>query len=97
MSDWRLTPLARADLDDIWDYTAETWGGPQAENYVRASVATCDGIAAGHAATQDAAHIRPGYRKALSGRHVLFYRERPAGIDVVRVLHQRMDVDVQPF
>lgn len=97
MTDWRLTPRARADLDDIWDYTAETWGVAQAEAYIRAIAATCDGIASGSAATQSAEHIRAGYRRALSGRHVLFYRQAEAGIVVVRILHQRMDVDVQPF
>jgi toxin ParE1/3/4 len=42
---------------------------------------------------EDASHIRPGYRKQLSGRHVIYYRETEEGvIEVVRVLHQRMDV-----
>lgn len=38
--------------------------------------------------------IRPGYRKLSAGSHTLFYRVTGEGtIDVVRVLHQRMDVD----
>jgi len=38
--------------------------------------------------------IRPGYRKLAAGSHMLFYRVSVEGvIDVVRVLHQRMDVD----
>ena len=28
-----LTPRARADLDEIWDYTADRWGLDQAETY----------------------------------------------------------------
>jgi toxin ParE1/3/4 len=27
-----------------------------------------------------------------SGAHVIFYREIAAGIDIVRILHRRMDV-----
>ena len=37
--------------------------------------------------------IREGYRKHLAGRHVIFYRTMDTGVDVVRVLHQRMDFD----
>jgi toxin ParE1/3/4 len=38
--------------------------------------------------------IRPGYRKLAAGSHILYYPVRPDGvIDIVRVLHQRMDVD----
>ncbi|WP_299733503.1 type II toxin-antitoxin system RelE/ParE family toxin [uncultured Tateyamaria sp.] len=95
MNDWRLTPAARADLDDIWDYTVKTWGADQAEAYVRALIAACAGIATGATPTQDVAHVRPGYRKALSGRHVLYLRQSETGVEVVRILHQRMDVDRQ--
>jgi toxin ParE1/3/4 len=38
--------------------------------------------------------IRPGYRKLAAGSHTLFYRVAAEDvIDVVRILHQRMDVD----
>ncbi len=35
MKRWRLTRKARADLADIWNYTAELWGVVQAERYIR--------------------------------------------------------------
>jgi toxin ParE1/3/4 len=41
---------------------------------------------------QSAEAIRVGYRKHLSGSHVIYYRQSGAGIAVVRILHQRMDV-----
>jgi toxin ParE1/3/4 len=38
--------------------------------------------------------IRSGYRKLAAGSHTLFYRVTAEDvIEVVRVLHQRMDVD----
>jgi toxin ParE1/3/4 len=37
--------------------------------------------------------LRPGYYKYPSGSHVLFYRLITDGIDVVRILHERMDYD----
>lgn len=30
-----LSPRARADLDGIWDYTAERWNADQADRYIR--------------------------------------------------------------
>jgi hypothetical protein len=38
--------------------------------------------------------VRPGYRKHTVGSHTLYHRIASAGvIDVVRILHHRMDVD----
>ncbi len=100
MTTYRMTPAAQADLGAIWDYTAQTWGAAQAESYVRAIVSTCDALVQGSRSSQSAEHIRPGYRKAASGRHMIYFKpsspvltdDRTQGIDVIRILHQRMDV-----
>lgn len=97
MTGYVLTPAARADLDDIWDYTHTTWGPAQAETYLRAIDAACVGVAAGTTASQSAAHIREGYRRAYTGQHVLFYRQSDGQTVIVRILHQRMDVDTHLF
>ena len=44
---------------------------------------------------RSAGAIRRGYRKHPCGSHVIFYREIAVGIDVVRILHRRMDVPRQ--
>lgn len=35
MSQVVLSPKAKSDLSEIWDYTLEQWGVEQAEKYVR--------------------------------------------------------------
>jgi plasmid stabilization system protein ParE len=35
VSRYVLSPAARADLEQIWDYTCERWDDDQAEEYVR--------------------------------------------------------------
>jgi toxin ParE1/3/4 len=35
MSRYVLSPRARADLDDIWAYSAQRWGTDQAKDYIR--------------------------------------------------------------
>jgi toxin ParE1/3/4 len=88
-----LSPRAQRDIDDIWDYTAERWGPSQAEFYIRQIWRHIETVAAlpssGHACDD----IRKGYYRSLVGSHVLFYRVIDGGIDVVRVLHGRMDVE----
>jgi len=42
---------------------------------------------------QDCSDIRAGYFKISCGSHFLFYRLTADGVDVVRILHERMDYD----
>jgi toxin ParE1/3/4 len=37
--------------------------------------------------------IRPGYMSYAVGSHILFFRRAGTDVDVVRVLHARMDFD----
>ena len=92
MSGYRLSRKAVADLSGIWDYTAERWGVEQAERYIRGIRGACESLANGRQRGQDASLIRHGYRKLIMGTHVLFFRPLSDGwIEVVRILHQRMD------
>ena len=69
----------------------------QAETYIRQLWK--DVAAVGHdpALGRECTHVRPGYRKHASGWHVLFYRRGADGVEVVRVLHQRMDYEQHDF
>ena len=91
MKEFVLSPAAELDLDDMWDYSAEHWGLNQAERYIRMIEDTIVGLAQGTQPSQGASHIRAGYRRALIGSHVLFFKETDTLIDVIRILHQRMD------
>ncbi len=87
-----LSPKARADLDGVWDYTAERWDADQADRYVRQIAETVSRLADGTLPRRKADDVRAGYFRQPTGSHVIFYRQDPdGGIVVVRVLHQRMD------
>ncbi|MEY8013771.1 type II toxin-antitoxin system RelE/ParE family toxin [Mycobacterium servetii] len=89
-----LSPAAQADLEQIWDYTYDRWGVDQAEDYLRELQHAINRIAANPRIGRACDEIRPGYRKLAAGSHTLFYRVTAGNvIDVVRILHQRMDVD----
>jgi toxin ParE1/3/4 len=97
MTGYLLSPAAQADLEQIWDYTARNWGKDQAARYILGIRDACQALADGRRQGRPIDDIRPGYRKLAVGSHVLFYRlfyrVADAGlIDVIRILHQRMDV-----
>jgi toxin ParE1/3/4 len=92
MRGYKLSPAAKADLGDIWDYTARHWGEYQADRYVLGIRDACEALATGRRKGIAIDDIRAGYRKLAVGSHFLFYRLTDAGLVVVRILHQRMDV-----
>lgn len=89
-----LSPAARADLEQIWDYAEERWGVDQAEEYVRELRYVIERVAANPRIGRTCDDTRHGYRKVSASSHMLFYRLTAEGVvDVVRVLHQRMDTE----
>jgi toxin ParE1/3/4 len=89
---YRLFPLAETDLEDIWLYTFKNWSREQADRYHANLIAAFEGLACGEKKGRRV-DIREGYFKCAIGAHFVYYRETDIGIDVVRVLHQRMDAD----
>ena len=89
-----LSPKAKADLSQIWDYTYAEWGEEQSEKYIRELWVAMEEQAHDLTKSVDIGDVRKGYRKVRSGSHVVFFKLAKGGIvDVVRVLHQKMDFD----
>ena len=88
-----LSPRAESDFDAIWDYTAKRWGLDQAETYTRQLWRDMQGVAAQPTIARSCSEVREGYYKYFSGSHVIFFRLTDGGIDVVRILHERMDFE----
>ncbi|UUT35722.1 type II toxin-antitoxin system RelE/ParE family toxin [Microbacterium elymi] len=91
MKTYRLTPAAKRDLSSIWDYTQERWDADQAELYVTEIRAAIERIAADPARGRACDEVRPGYRRYSIGSHMIFYFDRADSVDIIRILHQRMD------
>ena len=81
-----FTPTAEADIDGIWDYSAENWGPDQADHYTDEIRDTCRALAAGQKLGR-AANVRPGYLKHPCGAHVIYFRDRGDTLEIVRILH----------
>ena len=88
---YQFTDKAEHDLVGIIDYTAQEWGGAQANTYL-------DGLetrAQLLAENPDLGMARETLCKGLLSfpyeSHVLYYIKHSRGIVIVRVLHQHMD------
>ena len=87
-------PAARERLIAIWQYTAETWGDEQADQYVG------DLVAHARVLASRKPFWRPvkehGFHGVFCSRfrhHHLFFREfTDGGIGVLSILHESMDL-----
>jgi toxin ParE1/3/4 len=91
MAEYRLSPAAERDLEEIWEYTYREWGLEQAEQYTDVLTTACQTLAESPSSAPACDHIRKGYRRRSVHRHVIYFRIMPYGIAVIRVLHDRMD------
>lgn len=92
MGGYRLSPAAQADLESIWDYTVTRWGESQAEAYTRNIQAACEALSEGTIVSRSAEEVRSGYRKMTVGSHVMYFRMKSEAVEIIRILHQSMDV-----
>lgn len=93
MSLIRLSPKAKLDLSGIWDYSYHKWGLEQTEKYLQVLWHSIQSQSADPSASLDIGYIRKGYRKISSGSHVIFFKLTDDGINVIRILHQKMDFE----
>ena len=89
----RLNPKASADLDGIFLYTAQRWSSEQADRYFLDIDSAMQLLARSPELGLRVDGIRPGFYRYRVRSHLIFYRRVDDGIEVMRVLHQRMDID----
>ena len=91
MPDYRLTPAAQQDIDDVWDYTETRWGARQALIYTTLLRSAIERCSLHQYPTRSLDHIRPGYFRANAGSHAIIFRWNDEVLEVVRILHGRRD------
>lgn len=95
MKSIKYTRQANADLEDITDYTARTWGAQQAKKYLQEIRAQITGIAKGDVVAQPLQVARAGMFKCRVNRHLIVLEQTNNQIRIVRILHEAMDVPRQ--
>ncbi|WP_262249844.1 type II toxin-antitoxin system RelE/ParE family toxin [Parapedobacter soli] len=93
MSNYRISKKAIEDLDNIWLYTQENWSIAQADRYYNLLIAEIEYIALNPNTGRDMRGIRAGYWSSQVKSHLIFYKvATDQTVEIVRILHQRMDV-----
>ncbi len=92
MSSYRLSPLAEEDLFKIIATTIESWGEIQARVYAQTIDAALLKLAQYPDFGRERNDIYNGARSFPVEKHIVFYQVSDNGINVARILHQRMDL-----
>ena len=89
---YKLSQKAGKDIVDIWQYTAANWSVEQANRYYQLIFDEIAFICANPLSGRSLDNVRKGYRSSKVKSHLIFYRVNKDVIEVIRVLHERMDV-----
>lgn len=90
---YRISKQAIDDLNNIWVYTFHKWSKEQADRYYDLIIGEIEFIADNHLTGKSAEQTRKNYRVTTIKSHLIFYRKvENETVEIVRILHQRMDI-----
>jgi toxin ParE1/3/4 len=83
---------ALADLRGISEYTLERWGAAQRRRYMAAIHAALRRLRRKPGIGRSRSELRVGLHTFMVVRHIVFYRFDDDQCEIVRILHDRMDM-----
>jgi toxin ParE1/3/4 len=89
----QIKPEAERDLEKIYEYTLLSWGIQQAEKYQDELFHGMQLLLEQNDLGKIYPYSNRGYRKLHVNRHLIFYRIEKQKCVVVRILHDRMDIE----
>lgn len=90
---YRISKQAIDDLNNIWIYTFNKWSKEQADRYYDLIIGEIEFIADNYLTGKSVEQTRKNYRVTRIKSHLIFYKKVENEIvEIVRILHQRMDV-----
>jgi toxin ParE1/3/4 len=94
MPHYIISQEAIEDINNIWMYTAENWSTIQADRYYNLILDEIEYIADNFESARDMGKVRKNYRYSKIKSHLIFFKKNnDKTIEVVRVLHERMDIE----
>lgn len=92
MAKYVLTNKAVEDLSKIWEYTYEVWSENQADKYYELLTNAFEELVQNPKLGKNYDEIDRAILGLDVGKHVVFYRlTQSSDIEILRILHQRMD------
>ena len=90
---YRISEKAIGDLETIWLFTFNKWSKVQADRYHNLIIQEIEFIADNFNLSRNKDYIRPGYRMAKVKSHLIFFKKTDDIIEVIRILHENMDIE----
>lgn len=84
------TQAAAKDLEEIAAYTRRKWGPRQCGIYLEALEQSCEEFLPQNVAATLPVPRLPEFRRWRCWHHIIYFRLTEDGIELVRVLHERM-------
>ncbi len=90
---YRISKQGITDLNDIWIYTLNKWSKEQVDRYYDLIIGEIEFVADNFLTGKSAEQTRKNYRVTKVKSHLIYYRKvENDSIEIVRILHQRMDI-----
>ncbi len=94
MSEYIISEKAIEDINKIWIFTAENWSIEQADRYYNLILDEIEFSAQNFEMARDYGNVRKSYRCSKVKSHLIFFKKNKFNeIEVIRVLHERMDIE----
>ncbi len=89
-----ISQEANRDIENIWLYTIERWSKEQADRYFNLIMDEIEYLAKEPKSGIDYSEVRKGYFRSQIKSHFIFYKinRKKEEIEIIRILHQRMDI-----
>jgi len=87
-----ISKKAISDLEEIWLYTVDKWSIVQADRYYNLIFDEIAFICKNPRTGKPMDDVRKNYRTAKVKSHLIFFKVENNIVQVVRILHERMDI-----
>lgn len=87
-----LSPRAKADLVDLWAYSLASWGNQQEDVYLEKVETAFLNLLEHPKLGRLRCEVLPDVYSLVEEKHVIFYKLSEEAIQVLGVVHQRMEI-----
>ena len=94
---YKISHEASEDIENIWLYTIENWSIDRADRYLNLILDEIEYLSENPKSGKDFSKVRKGYFRSKIKSHFIFYKIdlKNEEIEIIRILHQRMDIETQ--
>lgn len=90
---YRIRAAAVKDLEGIWEYTFRKWSKDQADRYHSLIINEIEYVSDNKTVGKDMSHVKEGYFGSYVKSQMIFFKRQKNIVDVIRILHQKMDIE----